>query len=116
MYGVPKDLDLTYLHGAELIQVCLGVHQVQFHFHPRGILSVEGEWELRAADDSELDRSEPPPRTRPFELHRLLGPKVTDTVLAPPNWLAIRFERGELLRVFDDSEQYESFNIDGMYV
>jgi hypothetical protein len=49
MYGVPTDLDLSFLHGALLIQVCLGQHQVQFHFHPTGSIAVEGGWELRDA-------------------------------------------------------------------
>ena len=40
MYGVPADLDLAFLHGAELIQVCLGQYQLQFHFHPAGSISV----------------------------------------------------------------------------
>jgi hypothetical protein len=28
--GVPADLDLAFLHGAELIQVCLCLHQLKF--------------------------------------------------------------------------------------
>ena len=55
MYGVPVDLDLSFLHGAELIQVCLGQHQLQFHFHPVGSISVEGGWELRDAAGVRID-------------------------------------------------------------
>lgn len=111
MYGVPENLDLTFLHGSELVQVCLGLYQVQFHFAPEGEISVEGKWELLAADDSEIDRSRPAPRNRAFELHRLLGRRITGSVLSPPNWFALRFDGGEVLRVFDSSEQYESFSI-----
>jgi hypothetical protein len=42
MYGVPANLDLTFLHGAKLTQVCLGQYEVQFHFHPIGSILVEG--------------------------------------------------------------------------
>jgi hypothetical protein len=111
MYGVPNGLDLNFLHGSELIQVCLGVHQVQFHFHPVGTIAVEGEWELLRADGSALDRSEPAPRTLPFQLHRLLGQRVTRTQVDPPTSIAVWFESGELLRVYDSSKEYESFTI-----
>lgn len=111
MYGVPENLDLAFLRDAELIQVCLGLYQVQFNFFPEGSLSVMGEWELLAADGSEIDRSVQPPRARPFEFHRLLGQRIAGSLLSPPGWIALRFERGELLRVFDSSQQYESFSI-----
>jgi hypothetical protein len=46
VHGVPANLDLAFLRGAELIQVRLGLHQLQFHFHRAGSISVQGEWEL----------------------------------------------------------------------
>jgi hypothetical protein len=111
MYGVPEGLDLRFLHGSELIQVCLGLHQVRFIFQPEGSISVEGEWELLGADGSILDRSEPAPRTLAFQLHRLLGQRVIQTQVNSPTSVAVVFESGELLRVFDSSKGYESFTI-----
>jgi hypothetical protein len=55
MYGVPSDLDLSFLCGAELIQVCLECHQLQFHFHPVGSIYVQGEWELMDAAAVQID-------------------------------------------------------------
>jgi hypothetical protein len=111
MYGVPADLDLSFLHGALLIQVCLGQHQVQFHFHPIGSVSVEGGWELRDAAgvwiDGTVDGAERPP----CRSDRLLGQRVVGTEVSAPRWFALRFNGGEVLRVFDDSEQFESFSI-----
>jgi hypothetical protein len=49
MYGVPADLDLSRFQGAELIQICLGEFQIQFHFHRNGTISAEGKRELRNA-------------------------------------------------------------------
>ena len=111
MYGVPQGLDLTFLHDRELVQVCLGLYQVQFLFDPDGALAVEGKWELRGADGSELDRGGPTPRTAPYQLHRLLGQRITGTDIKPPDWIALRFENGEELRIYDSSKQYESFTI-----
>ena len=109
MYGVPANLDLAFLHGAELIQVCLGQYQVQFHFHPVGSLSVEGDWELIGKRGATLDRNEPAPRSRPFQLHKLLGQRVAGIQVTAPDWIALRFDNGLLLRVFDSSKEFESF-------
>lgn len=112
MYGVPADLNLTFLHGAELIQVCLGLSQLQFHFHPVGSIAVEGGWELLDADGARLDGWQDGPDRPPYQLHRLLGRRVAGSEVAAPDWFALRFEGGEVLRVFDDSPQYESFQIE----
>ncbi len=107
MYGVPQDLKLQLLHGAELIQLGIGMHQVQFVFHPEGNISVEGDWVLYGADGSELDRRKPQPRHEAFQLHRLLGQRVVSSSVSAPKWFELRFEHGELLRIFDSSKQYE---------
>jgi hypothetical protein len=127
VYGVPADLDLTYLHGAELIQVCLGQYQLQFHFHPKGNISVECRWELHDATgvlidgwESETDKSPTRPRggpdRPPYYLHRLLGRKVTGSEVCAPTSCALTFDNGDVLRLFDDSDRYESFDIDGYVV
>jgi hypothetical protein len=112
MYGVPADLDLSFLRGAELIQVCLGLHQLQFHFHPAGSISVEGGWVLLDASGARLDGRHDGPDRPPYQLHRLLGRCVAEFEVSAPGWFALQFEGGEVLRVFDDSAQYESFQIE----
>jgi hypothetical protein len=116
MYGVPTDLDLGYLHGATLIQVCLGEYQLQFHFHPKGSISVEGRWELHDAAGELIDRLYDGMERPAYQLHRLLGQAVVGTEVAAPVSCALRFQKGEVLRLFDDSQQYESFQIDGVIV
>ena len=111
MYGVPNDLDLTFLHRTTLIQIRLGQFQVQFHFHPVGTICVDGSWELIGAAGEMLDRSYDDSDRPPYELHRLLGREVTATEIHAPKWFSVEFETGEVLRVFDDSETYESFQI-----
>jgi hypothetical protein len=73
VYGVPEDLDLQFLHGAEVIEVCIGLYQVQFIFHPEANVSVEGAWILYAAHGSQLDRSRPSPRQEPFSIASTAG-------------------------------------------
>lgn len=73
MYGVPPDLDLAFLHGAELIQVCLGLYDWQFHFQPEGSISVQGQWELRDAGGDWIDGRQDRTSRPPYQLHRLLA-------------------------------------------
>src|SRR2546423_1166891 len=110
MYGVPADLDLSFLHGAELQLVCLGVYDVQFHFHPTAVISSYDSWNLFESDGTCIDSGLPFPRP-PFQLHRLLGQRVVETLISSPTYLELVFERGERLRFSDTSQQFESFTI-----
>ena len=111
MYGVPPNLDLSFLRGRSLTMVGIGEFQLQFHFHPDGLISVEGKWELIGADGSELDRSRDNSERDEYRVHRLLGQEVVATELDPPQSFSLQFGNGMMLRIFDDSEQYESFSI-----
>lgn len=111
MYGVPEDLDLSFFHGAELVQVCLSLHQVQFHFHPDVSIHVQGGWELIDAAGGRIDHGHDRPERPPYRIHWLLGRRVVGTEVSPPGRISLRFEGGEALRIFDDSREYESFQI-----
>ena len=119
MYGVPRDLDLSRFVGATLIQICLGEFQVQFHFQAAssagsdGMLhiGVERHWELRDRSGRIVDSAKPNSERDAYRLHRLLGHAVAGTAVDAPRSFALRFAGGEELRVFDDSDQYESFSI-----
>ena len=116
MYGVPDDLDLTGFHGATLIQIALAEHNLYFHFQdtdagPLRSILVEGGWEVRAADGEVLDQVQAHAAREYYRVHRLLGQSVVSSSVDAPRSFALRFGSGLELRVFDDSEQYESFSI-----
>ena len=111
MYGVPKNLNLSPFLGRTLIQLGIGEFQVQFVFHPEGNISVEGDWELRDADGSLVDRSISNDKRPEYRLHRLLGHEVARWEIEPPTSLSLSFTNGCVLRIFDNSKQYESFSI-----
>jgi hypothetical protein len=111
MHGVPTDLDLSALEGAELIQVCLGFNDVQFHFRPIGHISVVGRWEFFDDAGVSADHGMESEARPPYQLHRLLGENIVQITLAPEA-IDLRFGNGDRLRLNDDSEQYESFTID----
>ena len=109
MHGVSANLDLSFLHGAELEQVRLGLYQLQFHFHPVGSISVEGGWELFDVSGKVIDRRCEGPDRPAYQIHRLLGRRVVGSEVSAPSWFALRFDSGDTLRVFDDSDRYECF-------
>ena len=119
MHGVPRNLDLGFLRGTILVQVCIGQYDVQFNFHPEGKVSVLGKWELANGSGEQLDRNFPDGSKRPpYQLHRLLGHRVVGSEVDAPRSFTLIFDSGDILRVFDDSKEYESFEIQpsGIYV
>jgi hypothetical protein len=111
MPGIPAELNLSFLRGAEVVQVCLGVWQVQVHFEPSASLSVEGDWELADADGQIIDRSSDTVRESPFHLHLLLQRVVVGEEVSAPLSFALRFTGGLVLRVFVNGDGGESFSI-----
>jgi len=111
MYGIPPDLDLSLFQGAELIQICLGEFQIQFHFHPKGMISAEGKWELRNASEDVIDKAQSNLERDVFRLHVLLGKAVNTHSIDAPRSFSLGFESGHVLTIFNDSPQHESFSI-----
>jgi hypothetical protein len=111
MYGVPADLDLSGFVGAMLEQICLGEWQLQFHFHPDGIFSIEGHWELASSDGTAIDSAMDHSIRDAYRVHVLLGHSIARCTLDPPRSLSLHFETGHVLTFFDDSEHYETISI-----
>ena len=118
MYGL-KPVDLTYLQslrGAEVIQVCVGGHDLQFHFHPTNNISVTGRCELLDHDGRMIDVWEDGRRSETFRFLELLGQTATDVTIDTPRSFKVTFGDGCTLRVVDDSDQYESFSVGNRFV
>ena len=111
MDGVPADLDLSSLHGAELIQVCLGVWQVQFHFQTGASISVEGDWDLLNDQGEVIDCSSDVRRERPYYLHLLLRQAVRASEVSAPLSFTLRFTNGLQLRIVVSDSGYECCEI-----
>ena len=111
LYGVPVDLDLTHFHAASCIQVAIGEHQIQFHFHPSASVSVEGRWELRDGDGQVIDQSMEHIERPTYQIHRIVSQAVVDTFVKAPTSFGLVFNNNLTLEVFDDSTQYESCTI-----
>lgn len=111
MYGLHKDTDLSFLKGQELIQVAIGVFQVQFHFDRDAIISVEGEFQYSSESNSSHWHQGTPEAAAP--VLRLLGSSVQKVGGREDGTLELTFSNGDRLVVKDNSEQYESYTISG---
>jgi hypothetical protein len=121
MHRVPADLPLQPFVGNALTQICVGEHQVQFHFQDAGFISVEGGWELANSTGHLLDRSLEHREREAYRVHLLLGHAVSHFSVSPPQSFTLHFTSGHSLTVFDDSERYESFSVNpkgtaGVYI
>jgi hypothetical protein len=94
-----------------LTQICIGEHQLQFHFQDAGSISVEGGWKLLDSRQQQVDSSQDHKEREAYRIHLLLGQTVSSFSVNPPGSFTLRFTSGHDLAVFDDSDRYESFSV-----
>ncbi|HEY1684318.1 MAG TPA: hypothetical protein VGG19_06120 [Tepidisphaeraceae bacterium] len=118
MYGLkPKDIDaLMPLRGAHITQICVGLHDIQFNFHPKRNISIQGRCELIDATGQIAQVWEGHTQSGTFRFPELLMSAVCKVVIDSPKSFVLSFDNGMGLRVVDNSEQYESFSIGNIYV
>jgi hypothetical protein len=110
MNGVHPDLDLSALVGTELIQVGVGEHQIILAFMPQASITIESSYVLTEADGSVAEAGRPD-ELRTKCLLELLGETIVSATPKPPSAVEVRFSGGRVLRLIDDSPQYECFSI-----
>ena len=118
MYGLkPTDINaLKPLLKAEITQICVGPHDIQFNFHPSGNVSVQGRCELVDSAGQVIEVWEESTRSGAFRFPELLMTPVSDVVIDSPKSFVLTFANGMALRVVDNSEQFESFSVGNLYV
>ena len=111
MYRLPKNIDLSFLKGRELIQVAIGLYHISFRFDENVAISVEGEFRYF---DGEVecvwrhDAGSPQVAARTVSL---LGATIEDSEGRENGTLTLIFSNGQRLTFLDSSEHYESYDI-----
>jgi hypothetical protein len=109
MYGLPDDIDLSFLEGATLLQVCLGENEVILRFDPDLSITIESTFRARTpARQGALFRD---PRSAAAVLVELISDVITKAHGRTDGTLRLSFSRGGVLEIYDDSKQYESYQI-----
>src|SRR6476660_9508995 len=119
MYGLkPQNLEYltSALHRAELIQICVGQWDLQFNFHPSGNVSVWALCELFNASGEIVEVWPRENNLQSFRFLDLLGSAVTEIAIDTPKSFKMVFSNGYVLRIVDDSESYESFSVENLFV
>ena len=111
MYGVPENLDLSGFSGLSVTLVCIAEAQVQIHFERDHYVGIEGAWELIDSSGRVVGGRGRGQSNEESKAELLLGRKVLGVAVSPPDWFELRFDHGVALKVYDDSQQYESFSI-----
>ena len=131
MHGFPKNLDLSYLVGRELTYIGLDLHQLFLRLNSEvlsadrrdsGVLDnvvmdadvnigIEGDWILADSSGSVIDESVEHSERKSYQVHVLLGQRLTAYAVVSETTLNLLFGRGHCLSLIDNSKMYESVTI-----
>lgn len=109
MYRLPRDVDVSFLLGRKLIQICVNRQQTIFRFDENVSIMVESPVTIRDADNH-VHCYEDNTAIDKYVLS-LLDADVISAVPQESGELTIIFDKGQELRLVDDSEKYESYRI-----
>jgi hypothetical protein len=100
MFGLERDVDLSFLRGRECIQVCVGLYQVILHLDESIHLSIESTCQLNGKVVKTYGR-----------LCSLLGQEVVAVRQEGGGSLVMTFNKGDVLEITDDNPGTESYQI-----
>jgi hypothetical protein len=111
MYGLPKDIDLSFLNGREVIQVAIGVYQVQFGFDEDVIVYVHSQFNYFDGREEWIWKPEPGAAQIAARTVSLLSATIESFEAHEDGTLALKFSNGQRLIILDNSKDYESYDI-----
>ena len=111
MYGLKKEIDLSFLAGRELIQLAIGVYQVQFGFDEDVRISVESEFRYFDGQAELIWRPEPGSSSIAARAVALLGLQIESFGSNIDGTLTLAFSNQHRLTILDSSKAYESYDI-----
>jgi hypothetical protein len=111
MHGFPDVKVLKPLIGAELMQVCVGVNEVIFHFYPETTNIMVNAIDSFYENNSHVVTS----AKKGLWFNNILESKIVDIIIYDKYRAGFVFSNGVKLTIIDDSKQYESviFNFNG---
>ena len=111
MYGLKREIDLSFLNGRELIQVAIGLCHISFRFDEDVAISVEGGFNYFDGQAEWIWKLEPGSPQIASRTVALLGATIESFVGHEDGTLRLDFSNGHRLTVLDNSKEYESYDI-----
>jgi len=109
MYGLPRDVCLTFLHGRTLLQACFGANDLILNFD--GEVSVTVTSSVGYSDRGGTHRRCAELTAAAKDIVALLNRTVLTAAGHETGSLELKFDTGEILTIYDDSAEYESYVI-----
>ncbi len=110
MYGLPKDIDLSFFLGKELEQIAFSPGQIQWFFSDGIHIGFSGEFS-HSTQGKITVWDEDMPLVNAASVLSLVGAKVVDVEALTDGTLTLRFSNSETIALYDNSEHYESYTI-----
>ena len=110
MYGLPKDLDLSFFVGKRLDTVTFAEFVIHFNFDNKVRITLESEFQHQLDQDvkrGHVGVVQSVPVTH-STLMQLVGHSVVSAAAEEEGTLALVFDDGQVLRCFEQDVPYES--------
>jgi hypothetical protein len=110
MNGLPSDIDLSFLVGQELQQVCIGRHEAILHFGDAVSICIESE----IGHKSNLGKLTAIYKTiapSASMLVSLINSSIVKAYAESPGTLVLELCNGQVLEIYDANSEYESYQI-----
>ena len=107
MYNFDPNLNLSHLIGKTLIQIGIGENEIVFSFNNDQTILVSGKWEMME-DNKLIDQSCEHSIRKSYMIHGVLGKAILSYEIVSKTQLNIELENSFLLKIYDDSIEYES--------
>lgn len=111
MYGLPDDFNTDFLLGRSLEQVCINENQVYFHFDKGLHIRIESAYAYRRVESDAIELLIEVP-TFNANVLQLLGSSILQAAGTQDGTLILEFDKGQTLKIFDTSPNYESYTSD----
>ncbi len=111
MYGLSREIDLSFLNGRELSQVAIGLYHIRFVFDEDVAISVEGEFSYFDGQAEWVWKPEPNSAQIAARTLPLLGATIQSFNAQEDGTLTLLFSNEQRLTLRDNSKDYESYDI-----
>jgi hypothetical protein len=111
MYGLSKDIDLSFLSGREVIQVAIGVYQIIYGLDEDVKISVQSQLTYFDGKSESVWKPEPGSAQIAARTVTLLGASIETFESHENGTLTLMFSNGHRLTILDSSKEYESYDI-----
>ncbi len=111
MYGLSKDLDLSFLNGRQVEQVAIGAYQVIFGFDEDVRISAYIQFRYFDGQEEWIWKPEAGAAQIAARTVALLGSTIQSFEAQENGTLSLVFSNDQRLTILDSSKEYESYDI-----